>query len=106
MTRWRRRPIVVDAWRWYANGDHPEDGPPDQEGRVVRRYRSPDHPGQTPCGHCGRVLHFHGWIDTSEGGMAVCPGDWIVAGTYGKPFPLRPQIFAEMHELLGQDDQR
>ena len=34
MTRFKRDGLVVEAYQWEKNGDHPKDGPKDKEGRV------------------------------------------------------------------------
>jgi len=109
MSLYRKRPIVVEAHRWHENGDHPLDysqqpdlglGPSTREGQVVRYYRRPDVPGDTPCSHagCGRTMHDHGWIDTLEGGHIVCPGDWIITGVAGEMYPCKPAIFEATYE--------
>jgi hypothetical protein len=87
--KFRRKEMAweFEAFRWFKNGDHPEDGDRAQEGRVVRYYRSPDLNGETPCGHCGELLHKHGWI---EGGHVVCPGDWVITGVTGLRYPCKP----------------
>lgn len=106
---YRKLPVVIEATQWFANGDHPEDNccmcvDPDTggdflgEGHVVRRFRRPDVPGATECGHCGYRMHDHGWIDTLEGGHIVCPGDWIITGVKGEHYPCKPDIFAATYE--------
>ena len=71
---------VVDANRWFKNGDHPDDyahpihdsegGKPfvyssqhqrieGWEGQVVRYFRDPSIDGRTACGTCGHVMHVH-----------------------------------------------
>jgi hypothetical protein len=94
----RKLPLVVEAHRWYKNGDHPDDGPADREGEVVRRFRHPNISADTSCGWCGRQMHDHGWIDTLEGGLIVCPGDWIITGAAGERYPVKPDIFATTYE--------
>ena len=94
MAKYRPNPdIVIEATQWNRNGDHPQDATVSitapngfdypSEGKVVRFFRRPDKPGETPCSHCSRKLSDHGWIDTLEGGHIVCPGDFIVTGTSG-----------------------
>lgn len=100
MTRFRKRPVVVDATQWWTNGDHPDDGPADCEGAVVRYYRRPDDPGDRLCEHCHRMMHYHGWIDTLEGGHVVCPGDWIITGVKGEMYPCKPDIFEASYEAV------
>ena len=68
------------------------------EGKIVRRYRHPDVPGDKECKHCGQTMHVHGWIDTLEGGHIVCPGDWIITGVSGENYPCKPDIFAATYE--------
>ncbi len=108
MAQYRKKPVVIEATQWFVNGDHPEDG--DErfdsgefrgelyEGRVVRYYRHPDVPGDSPCEQCGKPHHIHGWIDTLEQGHRVCPGDWIITGVKGERYPCKPDIFAATYE--------
>ena len=100
MSRFRKKPVEVEADQWFRNGDHPEDGPADTEGRVVRYFRrpEPEYAGDTEHAVCGRIWHEHGWIDTLEGGHTVCPGDWIITGVQGEHYPCKPDIFAETYE--------
>ncbi len=106
--KFRKKPIEIEATRWFENGDHPNDctemimgsvGVPFQsEGKVVRYYRHPNDPGKRKCEHCGEIMHYHGWIDTLEGGHTVCPGDWIITGIKGEVYPCKPDIFEETYE--------
>ncbi len=107
MSKFRKKPVVIEAVRWYKNGDHPEDNcemfdigndPFEGEGKVVRYYRHPDVDGQTKCKHCGEIMHLHGWIDTLEGGHIVCPGDWIIKGVKGEFYPCKDDIFEQTYE--------
>lgn len=113
--KFRKKPVIVEATQWFKNGDHPEDNCemvyPDpnsttqfepflSEGVVVRYYRHPDKPGTIVCNHCGNIMHFHGWIDTLEGGHIVCPGDWIITGVNGEKYPCKPDIFEKTYESM------
>ena len=108
MAKYRKKPVVVDATRWYTNGDHPldnceksldKDGDTSlNEGAIVRRFRTPDGDGPVDCQKCGDAFHLHGWIDTLEGGHIVCPGDWIITGVQGEHYPCKPDIFAATYE--------
>lgn len=101
--KFRKKPVVVEASRWFVNGDHPLDDPrlfqPTDgqkfisEGRIVRRYRDPTDDGKWNCEYCGNVMYLHGWIDTREGGHIVCPGDWIITGVKGEHYSCRSDIF-------------
>ncbi len=109
MSKFRKKPVVVDAVQWFKNGDHPDDDctmvqmmPSGElaqsEGKVVRYFRHPCHSGDLVCDHCGKEMHVHGWIDTFEGGHIVCPGDWIITGVAGERYPCKPAIFAATYE--------
>ena len=72
---------LVDAYRWFQNGDHPSDEffqGSGTEGKVVRRYRRPDVDGFSICERCGFFMHDHGWLGDEVGAGTVCPGDWII----------------------------
>lgn len=121
MAKFRKKPVVVEAERWFKNGDHSEDYSEERpfmengvftmkpgsyfkehdfEGGVVRYFRRPDLPGETICHHCSLIMHDHGWIDTLEGGHIVCPGDWVITGTAGERYPCKPQIFETIYEAI------
>ena len=112
MPKYRKKPIVVEAHQWHKNGDHPLDfservsSPDDSEatflseGKVVRRFRHPDINGDQSCRRCGEIMHIHGWIDTSDGGHTVCPGDWIITGVQGEHYPCKPDIFQKTYEVI------
>jgi hypothetical protein len=121
MTKYRKKPVVIEATQWHKNGDHPEDyvqpvantfpneGAPAEysvehqrengwEGQVVRYFRHPEAPGDQACKHCGNTMHVHGWIDTLEGGHIVCPGDFVITGVKGERYPCKPDIFEATYE--------
>ena len=99
---YRKKPIIIEAYQWFKNGDHPEDDAVDGtiEGKIVRYFRSPDIKGHTKCKYCGKIMSRHGWIDTLEGGHIVCPGDWIIKGVKGEYYPCKPDIFEETYEVI------
>ena len=115
MAQFRKKPIVIEATQWFKNGDHPDDnsewisGPRPAckflgEGKVVRRYRRPDKRGTQSCSECDSTMHYHGWIETLEGGHVVCPGDWIITGVKGERYPCKPDIFEVTYELVEGGD--
>lgn len=75
--------------KWFKNGDYPGDGKEIfqsgefkgqlLEGKVVRRYNNPYVDGQSLCEVCNHKMQTHGYIDSSEKGCTVCPGDVIVS---------------------------
>ena len=119
MSKFRKKPVVIEAVQWFRNGDHPEDYATSRagfegglmrmwtgeeakvkgwEGAVVRYFNHPNHPSDGLCGYCGATLHAHGWVDTAEGGHVVCPGDWIITGVKGERYPCKPDIFEQTYE--------
>lgn len=113
MTKYRKKPVVIEATRWFKNGDHPDDCSKTLihsetgeeflgEGKLVRHYRHPSVSGQDKCIHCNIIMHDHGWIDTLEGGHNVCPGDWIITGVKGEHYPCKPDIFDMTYDKCEQ----
>lgn len=114
MSKFRKKPVVIEATQWFENGDHPKDNCKSLihsetgetflgEGKVIRRYRRPDDPGERKCEHCYDIMHNHGWIDTLEGGHNVCPGDWIITGVKGEFYPCKPDIFEAAYEAVDEE---
>jgi hypothetical protein len=117
--RYRKKPVEIEATRWWSNGDHPNDYDNDiididgstmpgeyqrehnWEGQIVRYYRNPNDSGERVCDHCKRVMDDHGWIDTLEGGHTVCPGDYVITGIKGERYPCKPDIFAATYDVVG-----
>ncbi len=106
MSKFRKKPVVIDAEQWFKNGDHSEDdcemfdagdGPFQGEGKIVRYFRRPNVEGQTVCVYCDQIMHIHGWIDTPEG-YIVCPGDWIIKGSEGRFYPCEDDIFKATYD--------
>lgn len=109
MAKFRKKPVVVEATRWFKNGDHPDDGVIDEpilrlaEGKVVRRYNDAKHGALTGGCHgevCGATLRAHGVIETLEGVHLVCPGDWIITGVAGEYYPCKDPIFRATYEAV------
>lgn len=108
MPKFRKKSVVIEAYRWFENGDHPLDGSEVftegefkgklLEGKLVRYYRRPDVDGYYLCRHCANSMNAHGWIDTLEGGHIVCPGDWVIQGVKGEFYPCKNDIFVETYE--------
>ena len=107
MSKFRKRPVVIEAARWFKNGDHPEDKCEMlefngfrflSEGKVVRYFRNANVSAERQCSHCHLTMHVHGWIDTLEGGHIVCPGDWIIKGVKCEFYPCKPDIFETTYE--------
>lgn len=83
MALYRKKPVPVEASRWWEDGDHPAVKPiPDDQGECS----------------CRRKLNEHGYIETLEGTMRVCPGDWVITGVAGEHYPCKHEIFKQTYE--------
>lgn len=77
MSKFRKKPVVIEATQWFKHGDHPAVKQPDAPELVVDGF---------------------GWVPTLEGGHIVTPGDWIITGVKGEHYPCKPDIFAATYE--------
>lgn len=91
--KFRKKPIVIQAWPWLRSGDHPQVISPPPNCTTKSDIR---------CEKCGESSGKHGWIQTLEGGsdgaQLVCPGDWIIKGVKGEFYPCKPDVFAQTYE--------
>lgn len=86
--KFRKKPVVVEAYRWVNGVDS-----------NVTYYQ--DAVGvDRACAQCANRMNIHGWIDTLEGGYRVCPGDWIIKGVAGEMYPRKPDIFEATYERV------
>jgi hypothetical protein len=77
MSKWRKKPIVIEATQWFKDGDHSAvQGP--------FNFQT----GESP--------KF--FISTLEGPMRVTHGDWIITGIDGEVYPCKPDIFEATYE--------
>lgn len=88
--RYRKRPIVVEATQWLNKGYHD----------AVTAMLEPEPEPRASCLLCGEPRQFHGVLDTREGPMLVCPGDYIIKGIKGELYPCKPDIFKETYDPL------
>lgn len=83
MTKFRKKPVEVDAWLYRDSGDF--SGRPDWFGDAAQ---------------AGKII-FHGThigVVTDEGEMIAKPGDWIIRGVEGEIYPCRASVFAKTYE--------
>ncbi len=98
MHHYRKRPIVIEAYQWFAGlGASPG----------VRRvpahevnYSAKDANGK----ETGRgIIHEapeRFVVDTLEGPLQVSEGDWIIKGVKGEYYPCKPDIFELTYERV------
>jgi hypothetical protein len=95
--RYRRKPLEVQAEPWRGHSDdHP----------AVSVPRLGPLADKTPCGACHADMRRHGWIQTRNGGVFVCPGDYIVIGHGGENYPCKPDVFEATYERAAEDAER
>jgi hypothetical protein len=110
MTQYVSNRVIIEATQWFKSGDHPKDDRKEfqvegekpflGEGKIVRYFRHPEVPGKKVCKHCGKTMHDHGWIDCMEGGITVCPGDYVIGSQEGGYHTMHPDAFKEGYSLL------
>lgn len=93
MAKYRKRPVVIEAERWWYREDEDNDGAYDNlHGGIEDRA----------CPHCGGGPHLR--MTTLEGAQAACSGDWIITGDKGEVYPCKPDIFEATYEPVGERD--
>lgn len=83
-TRYRKKPVVIEAWR--LGNDYDEDC------AIVRWC------GGRAVGSDDEVGDAILAIDTLEGTMLAEPGDWIIKGVKGEFYPCKPDVFEATYE--------
>lgn len=88
MTQYRKKPVVIEAFRWTGGPDQTEDPPWACEAVCDGRIRFVN------AGTADVALY----IDTLEGTHRADQGDWIIRGVKGELYPCKPDIFALTYE--------
>ncbi len=83
--RYVKRPVVVEAVQFLPRKDGKFSMP---EGVVLWGKNDPRPKDMS-----------WGYIETLEGRMHVCGGDWIVTGVKGERYPVKPDIFEQTYRL-------
>lgn len=81
MSRYRKRPIEVEAEQFFAGKRPWPDG-------VVQLPPQPDWPKSFI-------------VETLEGPLMVSEGDWIITGIKGEKYPIKDEIFTLTYEPVG-----
>lgn len=84
MARYRKKPVVVEAMRFFLNTTH---------GELVDFF-GPLWSKHLECHDGGSYL----LIKTLEGTMRAEVGDWVIKGVKGEFYPCKPDIFAATYE--------
>ena len=86
MTKYRKKPIVVEAEQFEPTRKPWPEGV--EQWEAVRT----DEVGAI------QETVYHWRVTTLEGDMAVRPGDWIITGVEGERYPCKPDIFEATYE--------
>ena len=79
--KYRKKPVVIEAVEWRADGAHNEN--------EILKFCS------TAFIVTGRLS-----IGTLEGEMRAEPGDFIIKGVQGEFYPCKPDIFAMTYDVV------
>lgn len=85
MAKFRKKPVVIEAFCWTGGHDQEED--PEW---IVAKIEAGE-------------VHFLGdtmAIGTLEGVMRANPGDWVIQGVNGEVYPCKPDIFEKTYEKV------
>lgn len=90
MTKYRKKPVVIDAFKWTGGHDQTED--PEWIVEAIKK---------------GEVWFIGNGtervalqIDTLEGVMTANRGDYIIRGIQGEIYPCKPDIFEATYEVV------
>jgi len=91
MAKYRKKPVVIEAVRWYGKLTDGTEWPEwfrDEVGYGIRVDANTVYPNM--------VLV----IVTLEGDMRANPGDYIIRGIKGEVYPCKPDIFEATYEAV------
>lgn len=84
--KYRKLPIVIEAFKWTGEPDQEEDPKWIVEAIKKRDAFFEDHEFK---------------LRTLEGIMTVSPGDYVIMVVNGEIYPCKPDIFEKTYELVG-----
>jgi len=84
MPKFRKKPVVVDAWKY--------DGTDDCESMLLGL--------SDRISVLSNIDGSHIEIETLEGTMIANVGDWIIKGVKNEFYPCKPDIFAVTYEAV------
>ena len=82
MSKFRKKPVVIDAMRWTGHNQFDLMRWASELQAEARWYFN------------GPSIH----IETLEGVMTASPGDWIIQGGKGEFYPCKPDTFEATYE--------
>lgn len=88
MTKYRKRPVVIEAVQWNGTNTLITETFMKGSGATIDFSQS----------KIGIIQ-----IPTLEGVMSAQPGDWIIKGVNGEFYPCKPDIFIKTYEVVEDD---
>lgn len=93
MSKWRKKPVVIEAFKWTGDEHQTED--PEWCCLVMTK-------GDVFFENVG-TEQVTLKIKTLEGEMTAQRGDWIIQGVNGEIYPCKPDIFEKTYEKEKED---
>ena len=93
MAKYRKKPVVIDAFKWTGGHDQVED--PEWIVEAIEKDKVAIVGTRDMRGCFLR-------IETLEGFMTAQQGDYIIRGIQGEIYPCKPDIFEATYELVGE----
>jgi hypothetical protein len=87
---YRKRPMVVKAVQWRGWSKDMEDF----VGKNL--VRLPIHHKHDSVRYCINTLEGHSY--------ALSDGDWVIKGVKGEFYPCKPDVFAELYDILNEKE--
>lgn len=94
MPRFRKKPVVIEAWRNYTGNAEIDGAPGLASPTPVWLAEALAAKDVMPNPYVPGALD----IATLEGVMRANVGDWIIRGVNGELYPYKPDIFATTYE--------
>ena len=99
MGKYRKKPVIIEAFRWTGDKDQVED--PEWIVEAIKE-------GTVSFDRFARLNRTEErlkmLIETLEGQMIAMPGDWIIRGNKGEIYPCKPEIFEATYERIETDE--
>ncbi|MEK4425879.1 hypothetical protein [Solibacillus sp. FSL K6-1523] len=92
MAKYRKKPVVIDAFKWTGGHDQVED--PEWIIEAIKK-------GEVRISGLNDT-EICMQIDTLEGVATAQKGDYIIRGIQGEIYPCKPDIFKATYELVGE----
>ena len=94
MPKYRKKPVVIDAFKWTGDRDQTKD--------PVWIVEAIEKGEVTFIGHRAGVVSMA--VKTLEGVMVANPGDYIIQGVQGEIYPCKPDIFESTYEKVNDNE--